>query len=83
MPPENDTSDAFALRAVDLTKTYRSGSSDLVVFAGLNLEIARPGKRSPWWVNRAPGKARCYIFWAVSTGSATNGAIYFGQNDIW
>src|SRR4051812_30144193 len=36
MQPEAFPSEAFAIRAVDLTKTYRSGSSDLVVFSGLN-----------------------------------------------
>ena len=33
-----------AIRAVNVGKTYRSGGADLVVFAGLNLEVARGEK---------------------------------------
>ncbi len=37
MPPGED----IAIRAVDLTKRYRSGDGDLTVFDGLRMEVAR------------------------------------------
>jgi ABC-type lipoprotein export system ATPase subunit len=33
--------DGIQIRTEDLTKVYRSGDSDLVVFRNLNLEVAR------------------------------------------
>ena len=33
-----------AVRAVGLSKVYRSGDADLVVFSGLNLEVAQGEK---------------------------------------
>ncbi|MEI9811551.1 MAG: ATP-binding cassette domain-containing protein [Acidobacteriota bacterium] len=36
-----------AIRAVDLTKKYRSGDSDLVIFENLNLEIQQGEKLAP------------------------------------
>ena len=33
-----------AIRAVGLSKVYRSGDADLVVFSGLNLEVAQGEK---------------------------------------
>lgn len=80
MPPENDTPDAYALRAVDLTKTYRSGSSDLVVFAGLNLEVA-PGEKVALVGESGAGKSTL-LHLLGGLDRPTNGAIYFGQNDI-
>jgi lipoprotein-releasing system ATP-binding protein len=80
MLPENDTSDPFALRAVGLTKTYRSGSSDLVVFDALNLEVAHGEKVALVGESGAGKSTLLHLLGGLDR--PTNGAIYFGQNDI-
>src|SRR6202161_2207511 len=69
-----------AVRAVGLSKVYRSGDADLVVFAGLDLEIAR-GERLALVGESGAGKSTL-LHLLGGLDRPTDGAIYFGQNDI-
>src|SRR5262249_3634024 len=69
-----------AIRAVDLTKTYRSGNSDLVVFAGLNLEVMRGEKLALVGESGAGKSTLLHLLGGLDR--PTNGAIYFGHKDI-
>src|SRR5580704_7714721 len=69
-----------AIRAVGLTKTYRSGDSDLVVFAGLDLEVAR-GEQLALVGESGAGKSTL-LHLLGGLDRPTEGAIYFRQNDI-
>src|SRR5713226_7878489 len=73
-------SSEIAIRAVGLTKTYRSGAADLVVFSGLDLEIAR-GERMALVGESGAGKSTL-LHLLGGLDRPTEGAIYFGQNDI-
>jgi lipoprotein-releasing system ATP-binding protein len=70
----------FSIRAVDLEKRYRSGDSDLIVFSGLNLEVAQ-GERLALVGESGSGKSTL-LHLLGGLDAPTNGAIYFGQNDI-
>jgi lipoprotein-releasing system ATP-binding protein len=69
-----------AIRAVNLTKTYRSGGSDLTVFAGLNFEVFRGEKLALVGESGAGKSTLLHLLGGLDT--PTEGAIYFGQNDI-
>jgi lipoprotein-releasing system ATP-binding protein len=69
-----------AIRAVSLKKTYRSGSTDLVIFSGLNLEVLR-GERLALVGESGAGKSTL-LHLLGGLDRPTEGAIYFGQNDI-
>ena len=56
-----------AIRAVGLTKHYRSGDGDLVIFEASTWKSPR-ARCWRWWANRARGSPRCCICWAVWTG---------------
>ncbi len=71
---------APAIRAVDLTKVYRSGDSDLVVFSGLNLEVAQ-GEKLALVGESGSGKSTL-LHLLGGLDRPTDGAIYFGQKDI-
>jgi len=73
-------SSEIAIRAVGLTKTYRSGAADLVVFSGLDLEVAR-GERMALVGESGAGKSTL-LHLLGGLDRPTEGAIYFGQNDI-
>jgi len=73
------TLDAF-IRAVCLEKRYRSGDTDLVIFSGLNLEVAR-GERLALVGESGAGKSTL-LHLLGGLDRPTDGAIYFGQNDI-
>ena len=75
-----DSSPAPAIRVAGLTKTYRSGGSDLVVFAGLNLEVTR-GEKLALIGESGAGKSTL-LHLVGGLDRPTEGAIYFGQNDI-
>jgi len=68
------------IRAVDLEKRYRSGDSDLVIFSGLNLEIAQ-GERVALIGESGAGKSTL-LHLLGGLDAPSSGAIYFGQNDI-
>jgi lipoprotein-releasing system ATP-binding protein len=71
---------ASAIRAVGLTKSYRSGDGSLVVFAGLNLEVAE-GEKLALVGESGSGKSTL-LHLLGGLDRPTEGAIYFGQNDI-
>jgi len=69
-----------AIRAVDLSKVYRSGESNLVIFEGLNLEVAE-GEQVALVGESGTGKSTLlHLLGGLDT--PTKGAIYFGQNNI-
>jgi lipoprotein-releasing system ATP-binding protein len=74
------TDDAAAIRGVNLTKKFRSGQNDLVIFAGLNFEISR-GERLALIGESGAGKSTLlYLLGALDRPSS--GTIYFGHQDI-
>ena len=73
-------SDEIAIRAAGLAKSYRSGDADLVIFAGLNFEVAR-GERLALVGESGAGKSTL-LHLLGGLDRPTEGAIYFGQNDI-
>jgi len=70
----------IAIQAVDLSKVYRSGPSELVIFSGLNLEIAE-GEQVALVGESGAGKSTL-LHMLGGLDTPTNGAIYFGQNNI-
>ena len=68
------------IRAVCLEKRYRSGDADLVIFSGLNLEVAC-GERLALVGESGAGKSTL-LHLLGGLDRPTGGAIYFGQNDI-
>jgi lipoprotein-releasing system ATP-binding protein len=68
------------IRAVDLEKRYRSGDSDLVIFTGLNLEVAE-GEKVALVGESGSGKSTL-LHLLGGLDAPSSGAIYFGQNDI-
>jgi lipoprotein-releasing system ATP-binding protein len=79
-PAPATTASDLAIRTVNLTKTYQSGGADLVVFSGLNLEVAR-GETLALVGESGAGKSTL-LHLLGGLDRPTNGAIYFGQNDI-
>jgi len=71
---------SFAIQAVDLSKVYRSGDSELVIFAGLNMELAE-GEQVALVGESGAGKSTL-LHMLGGLDTPTNGAIYFGQNNI-
>src|SRR5215470_10560541 len=69
-----------AIRAAGLTKTYRSGGGELVVFANLNFEVA-PGEKLALVGESGAGKSTL-LHLLGGLDRPTEGAIYYGQNDI-
>jgi lipoprotein-releasing system ATP-binding protein len=71
---------SIAIRAVDLSKVYRSGESELVIFDQLNLEVAQ-GEQVALVGESGAGKSTLlHLLGGLDT--PTTGAIYFGQNNI-
>src|ERR1700733_4822310 len=69
-----------AVRAVGLSKVYRSGDADLVVFSGLNLEVAQGEKLALVGESGAGKSTLLHLLGGLDR--PTEGEIYFGQNDI-
>jgi lipoprotein-releasing system ATP-binding protein len=69
-----------AIRATGLTKVYRSGDGELVVFSGLNLSVAE-GEKLALVGESGSGKSTL-LHLLGGLDRPTEGAIYFGQNDI-
>src|SRR5438445_7645766 len=69
-----------AIRTANLGKTYLSGGADLVIFSGLDLEVAR-GERLALVGESGAGKSTL-LHLLGGLDRPTEGAIYFGQNDI-
>jgi len=74
------TDDAGGIRGVNLTKKFRSGASDLVIFADLSFEVAR-GERLALVGESGAGKSTLmYLLGGLDRPSS--GKIYFGHQDI-
>lgn len=68
------------LRAADVTKVYKSGGSDLVIFAGLNLEVRR-GERLALVGESGAGKSTL-LHLLGGLDRPTSGTIYYDTKDI-
>src|ERR1019366_2457695 len=79
-PPRMSASGDLAIRAVGVNKTYRSGDGNLVVFDNLDLEVAK-GERLALVGESGAGKSTL-LHLLGGLDRPTEGAIYFGQNDI-
>src|SRR5580698_2512953 len=75
-----DTDGARGFRGVNLTKKFRSGGSDLVVFQDLSFEI-EPGESLALIGESGAGKSTLmYLLGGLDRPSG--GTIYFGHQDI-
>ena len=75
-----ETDGAAGIRGVNLTKKFRSGGSDLMVFAGLSFEVPQ-GERLALVGESGTGKSTLlYLLGGLDRPS--EGTIYFGQKDI-
>jgi lipoprotein-releasing system ATP-binding protein len=72
--------DDIAIRAANLAKRYRSGDDELVVFAGLNLEVKR-GERLAIVGESGTGKSTL-MHLLGGLDKPSEGAICFGPRDI-
>ena len=76
MSPAND----IAIRAAGLTKRFRSGDSELVIFANLDLEVRR-GERLAVVGESGAGKSTLlYLLGGLDRPS--EGTIYFGSREV-
>ena len=76
MQPARD----IAIRAADLSKRYRSGNDELVVFAGLGLEVRRGEMLAIVGESGAGKSTLLHLLGGLDRPS--DGAIYFGARDI-
>lgn len=74
------TETAVAIRTVDLTKSYRSGSSELVIFDRLNLAIP-PGQRLALTGESGAGKSTL-LHLLGGLDRPNHGSIFFGSREI-
>ena len=70
----------IAIRAVDLSKKYRSGDSELVVFANLGLEVSR-GEQLALVGESGAGKSTL-LHLLGGLDRPTGGSIYFGSREL-
>src|SRR5271168_2716809 len=73
-------SSEIAIRAEGLSKSYRSGDADLVIFSGLDIYVAR-GERLALVGESGAGKSTL-LHLLGGLDRPTEGAIYFGHKDI-
>ncbi len=73
-------SDQIAIRAAGLSKSYRSGDAELVIFSGLDFEVAR-GERLALVGESGAGKSTL-LHLLGGLDRPTEGAIYFGHKNI-
>ena len=70
----------IALRAENLSKIYRSGEADLVIFANLGLEVRR-GEMLALVGESGAGKSTL-LHLLGGLDRPTSGTIYYGSRDI-
>jgi lipoprotein-releasing system ATP-binding protein len=70
----------MAIRASGLSKSYRSGDGELVIFSGLDIEVPR-GERLALVGESGAGKSTL-LHLLGGLDRPTEGAIYFGHKDI-
>jgi lipoprotein-releasing system ATP-binding protein len=70
----------ISIRAAGLAKSYRSGGSELVIFAGLDFDVARGEKLALVGESGAGKSTLLHLLGGLDRPSG--GAIYFGQRDI-
>jgi len=70
----------FAVRAVGLTRKFRSGLSELVVFAELNLEIER-GEQLALVGESGAGKSTL-LYLLGGLDRPTDGKVYYGSSEL-
>lgn len=75
-----EAADNIAIRAAEVAKRYRSGDAELVVFAGLDLEVKR-GERLAIVGESGAGKSTL-MHLLGGLDKPSEGAIYFGSKDI-
>ncbi len=75
-----ETNGAAGIRGVHLTKKFRSGEDELVVFADLNFEVERGEKLALIGESGAGKSTLLYLLGALDRPSS--GTIYFGHQDI-
>ena len=68
------------IRARDLTKKYRSGDSDLVVFEGLNLDVERGEMLALVGESGAGKSTLLHLLGGLDVPSS--GTIYYGRTGI-
>src|SRR5215468_8597157 len=68
------------IRARDLTKRYRSGQSDLVIFSHLNLDVERGEMLALVGESGAGKSTLLHLLGGLDTPS--NGTIYYGTKEI-
>lgn len=73
-------SNEMAIRTEGLSKSYLSGGSELVIFAGLDLAVPQ-GERLALVGESGAGKST-FLHLLGGLDRPTEGAIYFGQKDI-
>jgi len=73
-------SDQIAIRASGLAKSYCSGGAELVIFSGLDFDVAR-GERLALVGESGAGKSTL-LHLLGGLDRPTEGAIYFGHKDI-
>src|SRR4030081_3067084 len=72
--------DAVAIRGVNLTKKFRSGGADLVIFSNLSFEVNR-GERLALVGESGAGKSTL-LHLLGGLDRPSGGTIYFGHSDI-
>jgi lipoprotein-releasing system ATP-binding protein len=70
----------IAIRAAGLAKSYRSGDAELVIFSGLDFDVAQ-GERLALVGESGAGKSTL-LHLLGGLDRPTEGAIYFGHKDI-
>src|SRR3984893_8537752 len=75
-----ETNGVAGIRGVHLTKKFRSGETELVIFADLNFEVAR-GEQLALIGESGAGKSTL-LYMLGGLDRPSEGTIYFGHQDI-